>query len=512
MTIYLTDMRCSMTTTNENKKSQYEFLSDDPNVKTLPIMVALIIGAFFAILNETLLNISLSTLMKEFDVTLPTVQWVATGFMLMMAIVMPISPLLLGWFTTRQIFVGTMITFLVGTLIAGSAPNFGILLFGRMVQAIGTGLIMPIMFNVFLLIYPPHKRGKIMGIVGLVIMFAPAMGPTLSGLIVEYFGWRYLFFLVVPFTIFSILFALKFLVNITEQTRPKIDWLSIVFSTIGLGATIYGFSHAGESAKGFLSTSVYIPIIVGLIALTFFAIRQFKLDEPLMDLRVFKFPMFLHATIIFIIIIMAMFASELILPLFMQGPMGLTAAAAGLLLLPGSILNGALSPFMGALFDKVGPRVMMVPATIVLAATMFMFSRLTGDTPEWVIIVGFILIMISVSALMMPAETNGLNQLPKHMYPHGTAVMSTLQPLAGAIGVSVFIGLLNSRQAAYLEGVDNPESATAINDAMVVGTEFVYFIMVAFAVLAIILSLLVYRAKPIENLVKAPKQIDKNND
>ena len=351
-----------------------------------------------------------------------------------------------------------------------------------------------------------------MGIVGLVIMFAPAMGPTLSGLIVEYFGWRYLFFLVVPFTIFSILFALKFLVNITEQTRPKIDWLSIVFSTIGLGATIYGFSHAGESAKGFLSTSVYIPIIVGLIALTFFAIRQFKLDEPLMDLRVFKFPMFLHATIIFIIIIMAMFASELILPLFMQGPMGLTAAAAGLLLLPGSILNGALSPFMGALFDKVGPRVMMVPATIVLAATMFMFSRLTGDTPEWVIIVGFILIMISVSALMMPAETNGLNQLPKHMYPHGTAVMSTLQPLAGAIGVSVFIGLLNSRQAAYLEGVDNPESSAAINDAMVVGTEFVYFIMVAFAVLAIILSLLVYRAKPIENLVKAPKQIDKNND
>src|SRR5699024_1192217 len=152
-----------------------------------------------------------------------------------------------------------------GTLIAGSAPNFGILFYGRMEQAIGTGLTMPIIINVFHYIYPPHKRGKIMFIVGILIMFAPAIVPTLSGLIVQYFGWRYLFFLVVPFTIFSILFALKFLVTITEQTRPKIDWLSIVFSTIGLGATIYGFSHAGESAKGFLSTSVYIPIIVGLI-------------------------------------------------------------------------------------------------------------------------------------------------------------------------------------------------------------------------------------------------------
>lgn len=495
-------------TTEKNIK--YEFLSEDPNAKTLPIMVALIIGAFFAILNETLLNIALTTLMAEFDITLSTVQWVATGFMLVMAIVIPVSPLLMGWFTTRQLFIGTMVTFFIGTVVAALAPTFGVLLLGRMIQAIGTGLIMPIMFNVFLLIYPPHKRGKIMGIVGLVIMFAPAIGPTLSGIIVEYFGWRFLFIFVMPFTIFSILFALKYLVNITEMTKPKIDWISIVFSTIGLGSTIYGFSHAGESANGFMTPSVFIPIIIGVIAISLFVFRQLKLDEPLMDLRVFKFPMFSHAVVLFVIIIMVMFASELILPVFMQGPMGLTAAAAGLLLLPGSLLNGIMSPFMGALFDKVGPKVMMIPATIILAVTMFMFSNLTAETPEWVIIVGFMLIMLSVSATMMPAETNGLNQLPKHLYTHGTAVVSTLQPLAGAIGVSVFLGLLNSRQQSYLEGAANPESPAAVSAAMVSGVEFVYFIIFIIALIAAVMSFFVYRAKPLENLVTVPVKKDKN--
>lgn len=492
----------------ENKKIKYEFLSDDPNARTTPIMVALIMGAFFAVLNETLLNIALTTLMQEFGVALSTVQWVATGFMLVMAIVIPISPLLMGWFTTRQMFIGTMVTFLAGTVIAALAPTFSILLVGRMIQAIGTGLIMPIIFNVFLLIYPPHKRGKIMGIIGLVIMFAPAIGPTLSGIIVEYFGWRFLFIFVIPFTILSILFALKYLVNITEIRKPKIDWLSIIYSTMGLGFTIYGFSHAGESAEGFMSVSVYVPIIIGVIAMIFFAVRQFRLEEPLMDLRVFKFPMFSHAIFLFIIIVMTMFASELILPVFMQGPMGLTAAAAGLLLLPGSLLSGIMSPFMGSLFDKVGPKIMMIPATIILAVTMFMFSNLNADTPQWVIIGGFMLIMLSVSATMMPAETNGLNQLPKHLYPHGTAVVSTLQPLSGAIGVSVFIGMLNSRQQSFLEGAANPESEAALTAAMVSGVEFVYFIIFIVALIAVVMSFFVYRATPLENVVPGPSEQD----
>src|SRR5690625_17033 len=212
---------------DNNHTETYEYLADDPNVKTLPIMISLIIGAFFAVLNETLLNIALTTLMQEFNITLPTVQWMATGFMLVMGIVIPISALLVQWFTTRQLFISVMSVFTIGTVICAVAPSFTVLFVGRLIQAIGTGLLMPIIFNVFLLLYPPEKRGKIMGLVGLVFMFAPAIGPTLSGIIVEYLGWRYLFITVIPFSLFSILFAHKYLINVGEVTKPKIDILSI---------------------------------------------------------------------------------------------------------------------------------------------------------------------------------------------------------------------------------------------------------------------------------------------
>lgn len=476
--------------------STYEYLADDPNVKTLPIMISLIIGAFFAVLNETLLNIALTTLMKEFQIALPTAQWTATGFMLVMGVVIPISALLVQWFTTRQLFMSVMIIFTVGTSISAMAPTFSVLLIGRLIQAVGTGLLLPVIFNVFLLIYPPHKRGKIMGVVGLVIMFAPAIGPTLSGIIVEYLGWRFLFITVIPFSLFSIAFAYKFLVNVGEVTKPKIDVLSILFSSIGFGAIIFGFSSAGESEAGFLTPSVYGTIIVGLISITLFARRQFKLEDPVMDLRVFKYPMYTHSVFMFVIIIMAMFASELILPIFMQGPLALSAATAGMILLPGSLLNGVMSPIMGHLFDKFGPRVLMIPATIVLSGTMFMLSQLTENTPIWMIVVSYILLMLSVSAIMMPAETNGLNQLPKSLYPHGTAVITTLQPVAGAIGVSVFISIMNARQLNVLQGSPNPDDPATINQAMVAGVELVYFIAFIIAAIAVVMAFKVYRARP----------------
>jgi len=479
---------------NESKK--YEFLADDPNVRTIPIMIALIIGAFFAVLNETLLNIALTTLMKEFNLTLPTVQWMATGFMLVMGIVIPISAILVQWYTTRQLFMSVMVIFTIGTIISALAPSFTILLVGRFIQAVGTGLLMPIIFNVFLLLYPPERRGRILGLLGLVFMFAPAIGPTLSGVIVEYLGWRYLFITVIPFSLFSIGFAYKYLINVGEVTKPKLDLLSALFSSVGFGAIIYGFSSAGESEAGFLTPKVLIIIVIGFISLSLFAWRQFKLDEPMMNLRVFKYPMYTHAIVMFLIIIMAMFASELILPVFMQGPMMLTAATAGLILLPGSILNGLLSPLMGHLFDRFGPRMLMIPATIILAATMFVLSQITAETPIWLIVLSYMLLMVSVSATMMPVETNGLNQLPKKLYPHGTAVLTTLQPVAGAIGVSVFISILNARQLHFLENVPNPSDPQAIKDAMVAGVELVYFIGFAMALVAVVLAFMVYRATP----------------
>lgn len=485
-----------------NQSKKYEFLSEDPNAKVLPIILSLIIGAFFAILNETLLNIALTTLMGEFGVTLTTVQWMATGFMLVMGIVIPVSALLLQWFTTRQMFIGTMTTFTIGTIICALAPTFPVLLVGRLIQAIGSGLLIPIIFNTFLLIFPPNRRGAVMGIVGLVIMFAPAIGPTLSGVIVEHLGWRYLFITVIPFTLFSIIFAYKYLINVTEVTKPKIDIVSIMLSTIGFGGVVFGFSSAGGDEAGFLAPIAYFPIVIGGIALILFAWRQFKLDEPMLDLRVFKYPMYTLGVIMFVIIIMAMFASEIILPVYMQGPLALLPATAGLVLLPGSLINGALSPVMGHLFDKFGPRVLMIPATLLLCITMFIMTRLDLTTPLWVIIVSYILLMISIAAIMMPAETNGLNQLPKHLYPHGTAIMTTLQPVAGAIGVSVFISIMNARQFRFLQNSANPTDPLTINQAMVAGVELVYYIAFVIAIIAAVMAFFVYRATPIEKETK----------
>ncbi|WP_173917337.1 MFS transporter [Halobacillus sp. Marseille-Q1614] len=221
-------------------------------------------------------------------------------------------------------------------------------------------------------------------------------------------------------------------------------------------------------------------------------------DDPLLDVRVFKYPMYSIALVMFIIVMMSMFSSEIILPMFMQGPLELTPAAAGLVLLPGALLNGLLSPIMGKLFDNFGPRKLIIPAAAVLTATMFSLSRVSGETPVYVIIISYILLMISVSAIMMPAQTNGLNQLPKRLYPHGTAIMNTLQPVAGAIGVSVFISILTSKQQSVLQSMENPASLSSMNQATTAGVELVYFVAFSIAALGFILSLFVKRAKPID--------------
>lgn len=475
----------------------YEFLAEDPNANVKPIMISLIIGAFFAILNETLLNIALTTLMIEFDITVAEVQWMATGFMLMMGIVIPASAVLLQWFTTRQMFLATMTIFTFGTIICAVAPTFSILIIGRFFQAVGTGLLVPIIFNTFLLIYPPYRRGAVMGVVGFVIMFAPAIGPTLSGVIVQYLGWRFLFITVIPFSLFSIFFAYKYLVNVSEVTKPRIDFISLVLSTIGFGGVVFGFSSAGEKDAGFFDPVVYGTIIIGVLSLVAFSFRQLRLKEPMIDIRVFCYPMYTFGVVTFFIIIMVMFASEIILPLYMQGPLALAAATAGLVLLPGSLMNGLLSPVMGHLFDRYGPKRLMLPGSIFLMLTMFIFSRLDLHTPLWLIIVTYIVLMISISAMLMPAETNGLNQLPKHLYPHGTAVVSTLQPVAGAIGVSAFISIMSARQANVLQNMPNASSdPLAIQKALVSGVELVYFVGLFFAIVVFIMSFFVYRATP----------------
>jgi len=462
------------------------------NVKRLPILISLIIGAFFSILNETLLSVAFPQLMVELNVTASTLQWLTTGYMLVVAVLIPASALLVQWFTTRQVFLGAMIVFTVGTFVSGIAPGFSILLIGRILQAAGTGLMMPVLMNTILFLYPPEKRGAAMGSIGLVIMFAPAIGPTLSGIILDSLEWRWLFYIVLPFALFSIIFAFIYLKNVSQPTKPKVDVLSIILSTIGFGGLVYGFSSSGE---GWNSLQVYGMIVMGLVALLLFVFRQLKLQEPLLDLRAFKYPMFTLTTILLSIMMMTMFSTMSLLPFLFQGALGLTVYASGLIMLPGSILNGLLSPITGKVFDRFGPRALIIPGTVVLAVVMWFFTQVSASTPKMIFIILHVSMMVSISMIMMPAQTNGLNQLPRRYYPHGTAILNTLSQVAGAIGVAFFISIMTSGQRSYLEQSSDPTAPAQITEAMVSGVHNAFLIGFGFALLAVVVAIFTKRSQ-----------------
>lgn len=457
------------------------------------IMIVFLVGTFFMILNETLLNIALKELMSVFDVDAPTVQWMATGFMLVMGVLTPLSAVVNQWFTTRRLFLGLVTIFSIGTLTAGLAINFPMLLVGRMIQAAGTGLMIPTVMNAMLMLYNENERGKIMGQFGLVIMFAPALGPTLSGVIVDYLGWRWLFLIVIPFMLFTFIFAYRYLQNVGEVTRPKIDVFSIILSTIGIATIIYSVSSVSSTEGGFSSSSIYITLIIGIITMILFVFRQLKLEEPLLDLKVFKYHNYTKGVIIFVVVIMTMFASEIVMPMYLQGPMGFSAKVAGLILLPGALLNGFLSPFMGAIFDKIGPRKLVVPGLIILLCVSIFYSTIHPGISVWVFVIVYIILMISISAVLMPANTNALNALPKEMYPHGTAVSNMLQPIGGALGIAIFVSIMNGGQRAALEGIKNP-TVDQINHAMTQGIHQSYWFGIILLALAVIVGFTVTRA------------------
>ncbi len=444
---------------------------DVSKLKRGPIVAALIIGAFVAILNETLLNIAFPDLMEQFSISEATVQWLATAYMLVVGILVPITALLQQWFTTRQMFIGAMSLFLIGTIICGISPVFGLMLFGRIIQAIGTGLMLPVLMNTILIIFPPENRGAAMGMIGLVIMTAPAIGPTLSGLIVDSLNWRWLFFLVVPLAVFSIIFAAVFLKNVTVLTRPKVDYLSILLSTAGFGGIVYGFSSAGEHSWTY--PLVGWTIGIGAVSLLLFIWRQLVMREPMLDLRAFRHPMFALVTVLMLVIMMSMFSTMIMLPLFLQNALGMTALAAGLVLMPGGIINGLMAPVAGKLFDKFGPRMLVTPGLVLMALSIFLFSRIEATWSGGYIIFLHVMMMVGISMVMMPAQTTGLNQLPQKLYAHGTAIMNTLMQVAAAIGTALFVSVMSAGMKNHAEttGDLNPitNMVAGLHDAFLLG-------------------------------------------
>ncbi|SFL36673.1 drug resistance transporter, EmrB/QacA subfamily [Gracilibacillus orientalis] len=427
-------------------------MNNDIEIKRTPLMIILMSGAFVAILNQTLLGTALPHIMKDLEIDAATAQWLQSIFMLVNGIMIPVTAFLIERFTTRALFLTAMGSFAVGTLIAAVAPGFSVLMAGRVLQAAGAGIMMPLMQTIMFLIFPVEKRGTAMGLFGMVIAFAPAIGPTLSGWLVETFPWRSLFYVVLPIAIIDLIVANKILVNVTKQTFPKVDTISIILSTLGFGGILYGFSMAGDVNHGWLSGMVLIPLIVGAVTLYLFIRRQFQLEKPILEFRIFKYSMFSLTTVIGMISFLAMIGGAIILPIMMQDYLGFTALESGLALLPGAVLMGIMNPITGRLFDRFGGKWLAVFGLGILSVTTFLLAILTTETTFTYIATVNAARMFSISMVMMPVTTAGLNQLPNDVIPHGTAMNNTMRQMAGALGTALLVSVMMN-QAIPTDGL-----------------------------------------------------------
>lgn len=461
------------------------------------ITAVLTISGFFCMLNETVLNMALKSIMAHFGISAITAQWLSTGYMLIMGISIPVSAFFIQTIKTRQLYITSMLIFTFGTFVCGFAPTFPLLLIGRLVQAIGTGMLIPNIVNTLIIINPEDKRGKALGIFNLVMFFAPAIGPVLSGVIVQYLNWRWLFFTILPFSILALILGIVYLENVTELSKPRLDIISILLSTVGFGGLIYGASNLGANNM----VSVLVPLLISVISLILFSLRQVNLKEPMLDIRAFKYPMFTIGTLLIIVMHMVNFAIMLLLPLFMEGAMGLSAFTAGLIMLPGGIINGIVAPISGSIYDKYGPKVLIFPGFLISAIVFFILSHaMTVSISISVIIALHCLSLIAVGMINTPTQTNSLNQLPPELYPHGTAITNTLQQIGGAFGTSLFVAIMTATQKNYLSKIGKND---AVSQALGLAVGVRQSLTVAFFILIVglILAFFVKRNsnKEIEN-------------
>ncbi|GAB4074139.1 MDR family MFS transporter [Barrientosiimonas marina] len=443
--------------------------------KYIPLFVVLLSGAFITILNQTLLGTALPPIMRDLGLAETTAQWLQSVFMLVNGIMIPITAFLIEKFTTRQLFLTAMSLFATGTLIAAIAPSFAFLMVGRVLQASGAGIMMPLMQTILFLTFPKNRRGTAMGLFGLVIAFAPAIGPSLSGWLVDQFPWRSVFYVILPIAILDIIAAYFLLKNVTEQKNPRVDISSIILSTVGFGGLLYGFSTAGDA--GWISLQVILSLVIGAISLTVFITRQLKLREPLLEFRVFKHGTFALATGLGMIAFAAMIGTNVILPLYMQNMVGFSALKSGLVLLPGAIIMGFSNPITGFLFDKFGGKWLARGGLLLLSLTTFTFTNLSPDTSFAYLASMNGIRMIAIAMIMMPMTTLALNQLPDDLIPHGTAMNNTFRQVSGSIGTAILVTIMSTASIPS-EGVSG----------LVHGVNISFIVAAAAAIVGFILS------------------------
>ena len=424
------------------KEKEYNIDIHGNSFMRIPLIITMLAGSFVAVLNQTILATALPQLMNHFQINASQVQWVTTAYMLTNGIMIPMTALLLEKISTRRLFLFAMTVFGVGTTLCAVSPTFDVLLTGRILQAVSAGILMPLVNTVFVLVFPLEKRGKAMGIYGLVISFGPALGPTIAGFVIDRFNWQFLFLGLLPFIVIDIICAAVFMRDIVPPKDVKIDFLSIILSALGFGGMLFGFSSAGS--RGWSAPVVYISIFAGLFLATVFILRQLKIHNPMLRVRVFKSGVFTLTTLTGAIMNIAQVASTIIVPIFIQSVLGRTALTSGLVLLPGALIMAFVMLISGHLFDKYGAKRLVIPGVILIVISTIPFMFLSSDTGVIHLSIYNGLRFIGLGLIFMTLQTAGMNALPNNLIHHATAVINTSRQIMGSIGTAVLITVMSN--------------------------------------------------------------------
>ncbi|GAA3928263.1 MDR family MFS transporter [Microbacterium soli] len=461
--------------------------------KDMAVIWVLLVAAFVAILNETTMGMSIPHLISDLQITPIAAQWVTSAFMLTMAVVIPITGFLLRRFTTRQMFLGAISLFSTGTLLAALATGFPMLIGARIVQASGTAVMMPLLMTTIMSLVPASSRGRIMGRTSVVISLAPTIGPTMSGFLLDHFGWRAIFVVVLPIALVAMFIGWRWLTDVGEATRAPIDALSIVLSAFGFGGLVYGLSQIGGLGQGGSAVPMAVALAVGIIGLGLFLWRQLVLqraDDALLDLRVFASRNFSLSMTQMFLLSLAFFGSITILPLYLQNALELSALDAGLVILPGALAMGLLGPLIGRIYDEHGTRILLVPGSFLASAVLWLYTTLTVETSIWLVLTAQTLLSVGLALSLTPLFTASLASLRPKFYAYGSAVVGTVQQVAGAAGIAVMM--------AVFSAVVNAAGGTEVPAAVAAGTRVSVLIGAIIATITIVGAFLI--RKPEDDL------------
>ncbi|MGE7925903.1 DHA2 family efflux MFS transporter permease subunit [Viridibacillus arvi] len=425
------------------------------------LLANVMIGAFFAILCNTLMANAIPTIMDTFDVSAASATWLTTGYMLVSGIVIPTSAFFLNKYSIRNLFLWSMVLFTIGTIVGGFAPNFAFLVTARIIQALGGAILSPLLMNLLFTSFPPEKRGKSMGFVGLILIFAPAIGPTISGLILKVASWEWLFHIIWPITLIITVISFKIMKKDKETQPGSLDILSVLLSGIGFGGIIYGFSSA--SKEGWGSLVVILFIVAGVLGIVALVIRQSFLEKPMLNFKIFLNPKYTLSVIVLITTIFGMYSVMIPIPLFLQNIQGMSALKSGLIMLPGALIMAILGPINGKLYDRFGIRPLVLVGFPLMILASVIFGNLTLGTASWVICLTFAIRLIGVGMVQMPLQTNALNALRPEEVSHGTAMNSTLGQTIGALTASLIVTLISNRTQLHVGEMMAANKADMLN-------------------------------------------------